>query len=157
MGVPRAIVHVRSVDSGGLNYILKYLVKGISGFTSDEMLTIAAAFYKRQRLRSFGTLRHPVPADRLYSRCPLCGGSMKILDTVATKEDRKMWGPVNLDSLPPPEWVEWEEIKEVLQLEEAEKTYWIRDNSQLTFEGEKVEVMKRVKRLDKDGRVVDHL
>ncbi len=153
----KAIVHVRSVDMGGLNYILKYLVKGISGFTSDEMLTIAAAFYKRQRLRSFGTLRHPVPADRLYSRCPLCGASMSIFDTIATKEDLKMWRFAHLEAIPPPEWVTWDEIKEVLQLEEAEKTYWIKDSSQLTFEGEKVEVMKRVKKLDKDGRVRDHL
>jgi len=151
-----AIVDVRSVDMGGLNYILKYLVKGISGFTSEEMLTIAAAFYKRQRVRSFGTLRKPVEAEKLFSRCPWCGGCMLILDTVKTKEDRKMWGPT-LDSLPPPEWVTWAEIAPVVQMEEQEQTFWVSDDSQLTFDGEQVHTMKRVKRLDEDGRVVDHL
>jgi len=114
----RAIVHVRLVDLGGLNYILKYLIKGVSGYTSAEMLEIAAAFYKRQRLRSFGTLRIPVPAARLYARCPYCGASLGILSPVTTPEDLKIWKNAHLESVPPPEWVEWAEIAESLEDED---------------------------------------
>lgn len=123
--IERAIVHVRLVDSGGLSYILKYLIKGISGFSSVEMLQIAGAFYKRQRLRSFGSLRTPVPAARLYARCPYCGASLGILSPVVTPDDLKIWKTSHLEALPPPEWVEWSEIAEALEDEERTKGHYL--------------------------------
>lgn len=127
-----AMVDIRVARSGSLNYLLKYLTKGISGYSSSEMQEIAAVFYKRQRLRSFGELRHPVEGPTLYAVCPICKRPLTLLQSITSELDYKMWPPGSLNEMPPPDYTDVIYMADIVDPEDRE--YWTFDHNQTTFD-----------------------